>query len=219
MLLKTIMRLPHFIFIMFALIQCGDNSFNHLQDNYPPEVFDTLFKAVKSSLLLQFKTNGQKEFRHIPYTANDLGVFVRLIKKSRDRGCIGFIRGVSSLEEAVGIAAVDAAFFDPRFAPLTKDELPDIDVEISIIDRLVPIARYDDFQLGRHTMYIRHFNKDAVMQGQIALQKNFTKEKFLEAICRKAKLDKDIYKKKETGIFRANTVYMRKRFSDINIDK
>jgi AmmeMemoRadiSam system protein A len=212
-------HLVHFIFFTFMCIQCGNGIATNFQKKYPPETFDALFMAGKSSILLQFKNKSQKEFRHIPCSADDTGVFVRLIEKSEERGCIGFIRGVSSTAEAVAIAAVDASFFDPRFAPLKVKELPDIEIEITIIDKLMPIAAYDDFQLGRHTIYLRRFNKDAIMQGQIAFQKNFSKTKYLEAICRKAGLDRDAYKKNGTELFRANTLYMKKKFSEINIDK
>ena len=54
------------------------------------------------------------------------GCFVTLHKNSNLRGCIGIIEPVMKLSEAVQMNAVNAAFDDPRFSPLKKEELDDI---------------------------------------------------------------------------------------------
>ncbi|OQY50479.1 MAG: AMMECR1 domain-containing protein [Desulfobacteraceae bacterium 4572_89] len=61
------------------------------------------------------------------------GVFVTLHKKGELRGCIGNIEPVKTLENGIRENAIYAAFKDSRFTPLTIDELPRIDIEISIL--------------------------------------------------------------------------------------
>ena len=60
-------------------------------------------------------------------------VFVTLNKNHQLRGCIGSIEAHRPLIDDIIENAVSAAFRDPRFIPLIKDELPDISVEISIL--------------------------------------------------------------------------------------
>ena len=61
------------------------------------------------------------------------GAFVTIHKKGNLRGCIGNIIGTLPLWETVRKMAVAASLHDPRFAPLSPDELEDIDIEISVI--------------------------------------------------------------------------------------
>lgn len=61
------------------------------------------------------------------------GVFVTLDKGKQLRGCIGHIIPILPLIEGVRENAINAAFKDPRFPPLSKEEYPLISVEISIL--------------------------------------------------------------------------------------
>ncbi len=61
------------------------------------------------------------------------GVFVTLHKNGQLRGCIGNIAPEKSVLEGVKENAVSAAFKDSRFPPLTKEELAQIDIEVSLL--------------------------------------------------------------------------------------
>ncbi len=62
------------------------------------------------------------------------GCFVTLNAKSQGlRGCIGYILPVNRLIDNVRDRAVDAAIHDPRFRPVTFNELENIKIEISIL--------------------------------------------------------------------------------------
>src|ERR1700737_2008323 len=61
------------------------------------------------------------------------GAFVTLRTRSGDlRGCIGSIRAMEPLYKAVASSAVSAAFRDPRFFPVERPELPELELEISV---------------------------------------------------------------------------------------
>lgn len=75
-----------------------------------------------------------------PIMAEKRGVFVTLRKNNQLRGCIGSLVGVESLGEGVRRNAVNAAFHDYRFSPLTGAELPDLEVEISILTEPQPLV-------------------------------------------------------------------------------
>jgi AmmeMemoRadiSam system protein A len=61
------------------------------------------------------------------------GCFVTIHKNGNLRGCIGTIEPDTSLVAEVEENAVSAAFSDPRFPPLTEEELPTIEIEISVL--------------------------------------------------------------------------------------
>ncbi len=67
------------------------------------------------------------------------GVFVTLHKKGRLRGCIGSLEGVESLVDGVRRHAVNAAFHDHRFPPVTREEVPELDIEVSVLSEPRPL--------------------------------------------------------------------------------
>lgn len=68
-----------------------------------------------------------------PWLNDPAATFVTLKKHGELRGCIGSLRAYQSLMNDLQDNAVSAAFRDPRFPPLTADELPDISVEVSLL--------------------------------------------------------------------------------------
>jgi len=70
--------------------------------------------------------------------------FITLTHEARLRGCIGTLRAHRALGEDVKANAVAAAFRDPRFKPLTANEFDAIEVEISLLSRLEPMAFADE---------------------------------------------------------------------------
>jgi AmmeMemoRadiSam system protein A len=66
--------------------------------------------------------------------------FVTLMQQTRLRGCIGTLRAARTLLDDVRHNAVAAAFHDPRFKPLTKEEYAAISVEVSVLSPLMPMT-------------------------------------------------------------------------------
>ena len=71
------------------------------------------------------------------------------------RGCIGHFGEDYPLHEIVAEMARAAAFEDPRFMPVTHDELNDLDIEISVLTPMRRIQSLDEFELHRHGIYIK----------------------------------------------------------------
>lgn len=65
--------------------------------------------------------------------------FVTLRRHGELRGCIGSLEAERSLLESVRYNARRAAFHDPRFPPLTREELDGLELEISILSPMQPI--------------------------------------------------------------------------------
>ena len=107
------------------------------------------------------------------------GAFVSLHKQGRLRGCIGHFGEDTALHEIVAEMARAAAFEDPRFMPVTKEELDDIDIEISVLTPMRRIQSLDEFQLHRHGIYIRRGYRSGTFLPQVADEVNWTKEEFV----------------------------------------
>ena len=68
------------------------------------------------------------------------GTFVTLTIRGGLRGCIGHIIPHESLLEGIGINAINAAFRDPRFQPVTEAEWKRVKIEISILTDPKPLS-------------------------------------------------------------------------------
>lgn len=108
-----------------------------------------------------------------------VGVFVTLTEHGRLRGCIGHFGEDIPLGKITNEMAYAAAFEDPRFTPLRKDELKDIEIEISVLTPLKRIHSIDEFQYGKQGIYMRKGYHSGTFLPQVADEVNWTKEEFL----------------------------------------
>lgn len=107
------------------------------------------------------------------------GAFVSLHKYGHLRGCIGHFGEDYPLHEMVAEMARAAAFEDPRFMPVSRDELNDLDIEISVLTPMRRIQSLDEFELHRHGIYIRKGYRSGTFLPQVADEVNWTKEEFV----------------------------------------
>lgn len=128
------------------------------------------------------------------------GVFVTLHVRGQLRGCIGVIEAEESLGESVARCAVSAALQDPRFSPLSTDELADLDVEISLLTPPQPI-RPEEVVIGRHGLLISQGSRRGLLLPQVATEHQLSRERFLEETCRKAGLPTDAWKNPSTKLY------------------
>ena len=134
------------------------------------------YTSIKDSL------NGKpmSMFNHQSSILNQkCGAFVSLHKQGRLRGCIGHFGEDVPLHEIVAEMARAAAFEDPRFPPVHREELGDIDIEISVLTPMRRIQSLDDFQLHKHGIYIRKGYRSGTFLPQVADEVNWTKEEFV----------------------------------------
>src|SRR5271166_2400050 len=74
-----------------------------------------------------------------PHLAEPRGAFTSLYLHGELRGCVGYVLPTSSVYRAVAETACAAAFDDNRFLPVTKDEAPQLEIELSILSPPQPI--------------------------------------------------------------------------------
>jgi AmmeMemoRadiSam system protein A len=129
------------------------------------------------------------------------GAFVCLKKRNRLRGCIGFIEAKAPLAKTVEEMSVAAAFRDPRFPPLRKEELQDVQLEISVLTALRRIADVAEIEVGTHGLYIRKGGCAGLLLPQVATEYGWDRDTFLKETCRKAGLGSDAWRDPKTEIY------------------
>jgi AmmeMemoRadiSam system protein A len=128
------------------------------------------------------------------------GVFVTVHVKHKLRGCIGVIEAKDRLAEAISRCAFSAALEDPRFNPMRPEELPDVDVEVSLLSALQPV-RPEEIEIGKHGLLIEQGIHRGLLLPQVAVEHNLDREKFLQETCYKARLPIDAWKSPRTRIY------------------
>ncbi len=96
--------------------------------------------------------------------------------------------------------ALSAAFRDPRFSPLTLDEVKDVDFEISVLSPLREIKDIDLIEVGKHGIYVTRGMQRGVLLPQVAVEYGWDVKTFLDQTCRKAGLPKDAWQQEGTTI-------------------
>ena len=128
------------------------------------------------------------------------GAFVTLHHAGTLRGCIGFLTGKENLLKTVIEAALASAFQDSRFGPLQKDELPQTQIEISVLSHLKRITSVEEIQVGTHGILIKQGPNSGLLLPQVAEEYGWDREKFLTNTCYKAGLAGNCWKDKKTEI-------------------
>lgn len=121
------------------------------------------------------------------------GAFVTITRNGRLRGCIGRLPSDASLIEVVAVCAQAVASEDPRFPRVQPEELPAIDIELSILSALAKI-RPEEIEPGKHGLFISNGMRRGVLLPQVAVQFHWNGICFLEATCEKAGLARDAWK-------------------------
>jgi len=140
------------------------------------------------------------------------GVFVTLKKAGALRGCMGTLGSEGGLAESVRYAAHCAALQDPRFLPVTEDELSALTIEVSILSAPLPMHGLDELQLGTHGIIVQQGSRRGLFLPQVATEHHLDKIAFLSRCCsEKAGLAPDAWRKPDTQVllFTANVYHER----------
>jgi len=109
------------------------------------------------------------------------GIFVTLKIRGRLRGCIGHILGVEPLKKSIHDMTLAAAFKDPRFSPLTLEELHGLEIHVSILTEPVPVKSYRDIRTGTDGIIVTHGWKKGVYLPEVATETGWDQKTFFES--------------------------------------
>jgi AmmeMemoRadiSam system protein A len=139
------------------------------------------------------------------------GAFVTLRLGGELRGCIGHTRSIESLADAVRDNAINAAVRDPRFPPLTLEELDRTHIEISALcpganpdTPFIPVGDISEIVIGRDGLYLDHAGSrgGGLLLPQVATERGWEVHQFLEALCAKAGAEPGAWRSPGCELFR-----------------
>lgn len=150
-----------------------------LSDNDKKKLKEIALNSIKDSLDGKSVSVSVSPMQEYPMLSKKCGAFVSLHKHGHLRGCIGHFGEDTPLYEIVAEMARAAAFEDPRFMPVSREELDAIDIEISVLTPMRRIQSLDEFELHRHGIYIRKGYRSGTFLPQVADEVSWTKEEFV----------------------------------------
>jgi uncharacterized protein len=170
-----------------------------------------LVRVARDSVERLFGDSGPRS-RHSVQSKMQAGVFVSIHDFSSGentlRGCVGFPlpRGefYSSLEEA----AVAAATQDPRFRPISEEELDKVIFEVSILNRpemisvADPVDYLDKVKIGVDGLMLSWGEYSSLLLPQVPVEYNWTVDEYLRNLCNKAGLTPNMWMNHDVKIYK-----------------
>jgi AmmeMemoRadiSam system protein A len=129
-----------------------------------------------------------------PKLLREAGAFVTLRKHGELRGCIGRLEPEGTLLRLVATLALDSAFKDPRFPPVTAGELNDLEVEVSVLTPMKTAAGPDAIVPGRDGVVLRVGDRSAVFLPQVATEQGWNRVELLDNLALKAGLSSQAWR-------------------------
>ncbi len=123
------------------------------------------------------------------------------------RGCIGYPEPIKPLYRAIIETAVLAATDDPRFPPVTEEELPHVTFEVSVLTppeeiKAPPEERANHVEVGKHGLIVRFGPYSGLLLPQVPVEYGWDVETFLAHTCLKAGLPPDCWMREDVKLFR-----------------
>ncbi len=155
-------------------------------------------KLARKAIEHYLETGNMIKDRYTGFFEEKRGVFTTLIKKGELRGCIGFPYPIKRLDEAIIESAIAAAIDDPRFEPVRRSEMEEIEVEVTILTQPERIkAKPKDLpnhvEIGKHGLMVKLGPFSGLLLPQVAVEYKLSAEDFLSETCIKAGLPPDCW--------------------------
>lgn len=135
------------------------------------------------------------------------------------RGCIGYVEAVAPLKEIVSKAAIAAAFSDPRFPPLSKDEFDNIIIEVTVLTKPQELNVENRWELpkyikiGEDGLIVEYgILYSGLLLPQVPMEYCWDEETFLAETCIKAGLDPDCWLNKKIKIKKFQGIIFRELY-------
>ena len=161
---------------------------------FSPEDRHTLLRIGHESILSSFTDRATPKPPSAPSLSEPRGVFTTLYLEGKLRGCVGYATAAAPLYRGVAETARAAAFEDPRFHPVARQEAPELKIALSVLSPLFPIQA-DEVEVGRHGLVVALGGRRGLLLPQVPVEYGWDNESFLEQTCRKAGLPLDAWRR------------------------
>lgn len=175
---------------------------------------DKLLSLARTTLEQAFKHGEATALARVPPVLTRgmeavRGGFVTLTLDGDLRGCIGEIMPRREIWKAVREQALNAAFHDPRFEPLSTNECARLKIEISVLSPPHPVTSWEHIEIGKHGIVLMVANRSAVFLPQVAPEQGWGLEETLSHLARKAGLPQDAWRENNATflVFEAQVIH------------
>ena len=172
--------------------ESSQTGFSHAEFSHDERIL--LLRLAHDSILSALERRDISCDAPTAHLSESRGVFTSLHLGGALRGCVGYVLPVNSVYRAVAETARAAAFEDNRFRPVTRDEAPVLEIELSVLSPPQPIPA-DAVEIGRHGLLIGLAGHRGLLLPQVPVEHHWDRVTFLEQTCRKAGLPLDAWKK------------------------
>ena len=163
-----------------------------MQPEYGPKERSLLLELAHQAIVARLERREVLPASYSEHLSEPRGVFTTIYSDQKLRGCVGYPAALMPLFRAVIETAQGAAFDDPRFPPLTLAEATNLQVSLSILSPLVPIAA-EEVEVGRHGLIISHKGQRGLLLPQVPVEHGWDRLTFLQQTCRKAGIPLDAW--------------------------
>ncbi len=170
-----------------------------------------LLESARCTLRHYLETGERKLIeaqRRTPALERRAPAFVTLTSKGRLRGCVGRRATSEPLFQIVPELTLDAALADTRFKPVSPGE-SELNVEISVLTPMKRIPDLSCFRVNVHGALLEAGIHHGLLLPQVATERNWTAQEFLETLARKACVSQEAYRDPTThvSVFRAQVIH------------
>lgn len=192
-----------------STLKRGGAEHGELSKQFPTKTLEELSRTAVSALLSELEKDDPRGSEPLYRPGGEpRGIAVRFASGWEDRGCLSFYSGVDDPVAACTLAAVSAAFFDPRYEPVRADELEELEVEVTVFGEFIDIDDPMDFIPGLDSLLLDAEGERTLLQASLASERNLSRIQFLSTLTRKAGLGPNDWK--EVRLLRAPTVSLRR---------
>ena len=155
-----------------------------MKDILNPNQKNRLLTVARTTIEEYARTQSVLDFQEDDSVLNEnMGAFVTLHKKGALRGCIGNIIGQKPLYITIRDMAIESAFSDPRFSPVSSDEISDVDIEISVLSKLKKIDNSTEIIIGTHGVLVKQGFESGVYLPQVGIETGWSRDEFMNSLC------------------------------------
>jgi len=136
-----------------------------------------------------------------PKLLREAGAFVTIRKRGELRGCIGRIQPEGDLIGLVARLALESALKDPRFQPVHRGEIKDLEFEVSVLTPMSRVSSPDAVVPGRDGVLLRVGDQSAVFLPQVATEQHWGRVELLDHLAEKAGLPARAWRGKNASLW------------------
>lgn len=155
---------------------------------------ERLLRLARRSLEARVRSEPEPDVERGGVMDDLFGAFVTIHLRGELRGCLGRIEGDVPLGEVVRHLAQAVSDSDPRFQPVAPHELPELEIEISVLTPEREVSAVSDIEVGRHGLIVERGHRRGLLLPQVAVEHGWTREAFLEHTCLKAGLPRTAWR-------------------------